>query len=232
MAVLGQYYNPTNTNGQQNINSTASKNASANPPSDPTGQLSIPVTFSILISESLFLTRYSPASTLILPFYRPKIPYGYAYIIALNFITIFLVQCSAVPANGAGLLRGNVNQGIPDMNSLKKIYSYPPAQGSLRSNVPPGKISTFSAGQPSANQERNDTPLFPKGLTVNLSVSAPFSDPNSKTSTLFTLELLEIRNVPGYVVAVLTLLIYFFLYPSQQAKEENNNTKSNKNNNQ
>lgn len=176
----------------------------------PTGQLSIPVTFSILISESIFLTRYSPASTLIFPFYRPRIPYGYFIIVVLNLITALFAKMSSVPVNSWGLMRNNINQSLPDINSLRQVYNLPPVRGSLRSNQ-------------NTQNGRNDTPLFPKGLTVNFSISAPFTDPSSKTSTLFTIELLEIRKVPGYLVAVLTLLIYFLLYPSQKAQETKNN---------
>jgi len=198
---------------KQNINSNYHSNRfnGQNYLPDPTGQLSIPVTFSILISESIFLTRYSPASTLIIPFYKPRIPYGYFIIITLNLITALFVKLSSVPVNGWGLMRNNINQSLPDLNSLRQVYNLPP--------------STFAVGQSNLNTQNGglDSPLFPKGLTVNLSLSAPFTDPRSKTSTLFTVELIEIKKVPGYLVAVLTLLLYFILYPSQKAQETNNN---------
>lgn len=198
------------------------QNYTSNPLNDPAGQLSIPVTFSFLVSESLFMFTNSPATTLILPFYRPRIPYGYFIIIALELLTILFVKWSSVPVSGAGLIRSNFNQSLPDINALRQIYSLPPGKRSLQDNVPSGKVSVLKPGQPS-NQDSVDTPLFPKGLTVNLSVSAPFTEPRSKTATLYTVELIEIKNVPGYVVPILALLLYFFLYSSQKAQESNSN---------
>ncbi|NLI93406.1 MAG: hypothetical protein GX434_14845 [Peptococcaceae bacterium] len=163
---------------------------------DFSGLLSIPVTFSILISNSLFLTRLSPASTLIIPFYRLNIPLGYWLIIATDVITAFIVQSASIPMNGSGALRGNINQSVPDLNSLRQIYSF---------------------------RKVNDTPLFPKGMTINFSISSPFTAPNSITTTLYTLQLLEIKNIPGFVVAFLTLFLYWFLYPSLKPLEGNNN---------
>ncbi|RNC62815.1 MAG: hypothetical protein AWM53_01915 [Candidatus Dichloromethanomonas elyunquensis] len=188
MAEKSEYYYLNNNGGLSDS------------PHNSASQLSIPVTLSILISNSLFLTRLSPASTLILPFYRLVVPYGYFLIIFIDLITAFWVQATYLPLTGASSFRGNVNQALPDIYYLRQVYSL---------------------------TKVNNSPLFPKGMTINFSVSSPFTEPNSITTTLFTLQLIEIKKIPGFVVAVLTLFLYWFLYPSLKPLEANNNGNNN-----
>jgi len=55
---------------------------------------SLPFTVSLLISGSLFFDIYSPASTLIIPFIRKNVPFGYFIIILMEFITALMVMPS------------------------------------------------------------------------------------------------------------------------------------------
>lgn len=190
--------------------------------SDPSGQLSLPLTVSILISESLFLVRNSPVSTLILPFIRVNIPYAYFLIAGLELATALLVKWSSMPTAGYGFSGTNINQEFPDTSSLSQIYNLPQAQSPLQRSLPTSSISTSEVNRNSTEQDVG-TPLFPKGLTVNLSFSAPFSEPNSNVATLYTVELLEINKVPGYLVTVVTLILYIILRPYLKPRESNKN---------
>jgi len=213
MATNRINFNNSNTNRSQNSSQSST---------DPTGQSSIPLTLSILLSESLFMTRYSPASTLILPFYKFNLPYGYLFILGIELATALFVKWSATPTPHTSSLRNNLNQALPDMASVRKIYNLPPSQQMWTDNVPPGKVSTFSVSPTSRRQPMDHTPLFPKGMTINVSISSPFSEPNGKAATLYTVELLEIKRVPGYMVAIFTLFLYWFLAPSQKPREHGN----------
>jgi hypothetical protein len=183
MTVISQY---SYTNADMNSNPNSAPGYSVN------GQLSIPITLSILISNSLFTVRQSPASTLIIPFYRFTFPYGYFLIFSLDLITAFIVQAVSLPLLGSR-------------------------------RIPPPAFPLSQANRTDQPRTNGDNPLFPKGMTINFSASAPFSAPRSKTSTLFTLELLEIKKIPGYVVGILTLLLYWFLYPAMKPLENNQN---------
>ncbi|NLL51736.1 MAG: hypothetical protein GX248_03420 [Peptococcaceae bacterium] len=144
---------------------------------------SLPFTVSLLISGSLFFDIYSPASTLIIPFIRKNVPFGYFIIILMEFITALMVKWSSAPYSYS-ILPGPWNTAIPSLEDLRGIYR----------------------GLEEA------TPLLPiSGLTFNISFGSPFSGPNSRAATLYTIELKAIRNIPGYIVPLATLILYFFL---------------------
>jgi len=179
----------------------------------PTGRqatppYTVPFTVSILISESFFNNFYSPASTIIIPFLRPFIPYGYAIIILMELLTALLVKWSSAPYSysliNAGYFCFPTGIALPDMDSLRRVYNL---QASERSLASAGSLDSGQGSPPAPNRE--DTPLLPRGMTINLSFSSPFSTPPSKTATLFSIELIEIKNIPGYLVPLIALLLYF-----------------------
>lgn len=215
-----------------NINTNANPNANTNTTTDsntdgsPSPPYSVPFTVALLISEGLFLNNYSPVSSLIIPFIRADIPYGYMIIIIMEFITALLVKMSYGPAYS--ILSQNTNTAVPDMSAIRQIYSSASA-GQTASGQSgrrqPGKVSAQSTDTTTA-APNEETPLFPKGLTFNISFSAPFSSPNSKTSTLYAVELKEIKNVPGYVLPLASLILYFVLQPYFRARDSQNRTTS------
>jgi hypothetical protein len=184
----------------------SSATSSTNAPLPP---YSVPLTVSLLISESLFAHFYSPAATLIIPFIRVNIPYGYFIIIGMELVTSFLVKLAYGPSYS--ILSSNLNLNtLPDLNSLRQVYNLAPVRENSRNQL---------GGATAAE----DTPLFPLGITFNISFSSPFSAPSGKTATLFTIQLKEIRNVPGYLVPLISIVLYFLIkvyFRSKSANED------------
>lgn len=150
----------------------------------PSPPFVVPFTVSLLISETLFPDFYSPAATLIIPFIRVNIPYGYVIIIVADLITALLVKWSY--GSSYSLLAPQSHTALPDLRAF---------------------------GQVPTNNSEESTPLLPQGMAFNLSISSPFFSPESPVATLYTLEIKQVPNVPGYVVPIATLLLYLVLKP-------------------
>lgn len=172
----------------------------------------LPLITSLLISESLFPDPDSPAATLIIPLVRIRIPYAYFLIVALDLITALLVKWYYGPTYS--LLAPQYASALPDIESLRQIYGRPTGQQTFE------RQETEQQGV--EQQAAVSTPLLPVGMAFNISFSSPFYEPNSKVSTLFTLELKKIRNIPGYLLPVATLLLYIILRPLFLNKQNQN----------
>lgn len=190
MPIFSEQHSPNADNSNVSYASSAapSTTPSANPSANPSPPYSVPLTISLLISESLFTDLNSPAATLIIPFVRREIPYAYFLISILEFTAALLTKWSYGPSYS--LLSPASNTSFPDVGYLRTTNT-----------------------QGDSGSATGDTPIFPKGITFNISFSSPFSAPVSKTSTLFTFELKEIKNVPGYIVPLAGLVLYFVLIP-------------------
>lgn len=173
----------------------------------------VPFTVSILASQSIFLNNfYSPAATLIIPVLRINIPYGYLLIIMIQFITALLVKWAYAPL----LFPLPGGSAIPDYQALKQIYSsFPQQKNEMNARTLPLNNS--------GRTTEEFTPIFPDGLTINLSLLSPFSSPTGRATTLYAIKLTLIKNTPGYIIPVITLIIYFLLKPF--FKNSNNKNK-------
>lgn len=175
-------------------NSTSVPYDSSASTKNPSPPYSVPLFVSLLISESLFTHNNSPVTTMIIPFIMKEIPYAYFIISIMEFIAALLTKWSYGPSYS--LLSPVGSTSLPDLKDIRQVYS-------------PTTVSNQNAD----SQQTIDTPIFPKGMTFNISFSSPFSAPRSKLSTLFTIELKEIRNVPGYVIPLTALLLYVIFEP-------------------
>ena len=191
----------------------------------------VPVTLSLLTSQSLFLNEtYSPGTTLIIPFYRIEVPHGYAFVIFMQAVTALLVKWAYTPTPVYMPPLLGSYQAIPDFEALRQISSISQSRKYPRSNQNnSNKTKTLKFFRGQDQDEIDSDPLLPEGLAINLSFLAPFSSPDSRASSLYTIELTLIRNIPGYFTPILTLIIYFVLKPFIDNK--NNNKKNNNNNN-
>lgn len=197
--------------------SPTSPSSSSLPPSSPSPFLSsssppdtpLPFTIALLISEGLFTDISSPVATLIIPFIRIDIPYGYWIIVLMEFTTALLLKWSYGPSYSTSLLNLlNSNTALPDLDTYKQFRS----------------LSPGGTTAPGPAQSTIDTPLFPSGMTFNISFSVPFSAPESKLATLFTIELKEIKNIPRYVLPVASLVLYFLLESNSKRKKAQKET--------
>ena len=175
---------------------------------------SLPLTTSLLISESLFPDPDSPATTLIIPLIKIRIPYAYFAVVALDLATAFLLKCCYGPAYS--LLLPQYASALPDTGALRQIYERPPGRN-------------LSRQQATEQQGATSTPLLPVGMAFNISVSSPFYEPDSKVATLFTFELKEIRNIPGYLLPLAVLLLYIILRPFFLDRQNRNNSNEQRN---
>jgi len=167
---------------------------------------SLPLTTSLLITESLFPNPFSPTTSLIIPLVKIKIPYAYFVVVALDLITAFLLKWYYGPTYS--LLAPQYISALPDTEMLRQIYEDSAKQ---------------QAAQQSAEQQASlGSPLLPVGMAINISFSSPFSEPNSRFATLFTVELKEIRNIPGYLLPLAALLLYIILRPFFLNSRNNN----------
>jgi len=186
----------------------------------------VPFTVSILASQSIFLDQ---ASTLIIPFYRTKVPYGYIFIIFMQAVTALLVKWAYTPSPLYMPLLGNY-QSLPDFQSLQKIASMSQSQGNPRLNQGNKKknrtLSICNRTATNTDDEFPSDPILAEGIAINLSFISPFSSPNSRASSLYTIELTLIKNTPGYLVPLITLIIYFVLKPFFTNNKNNNNNKN------
>lgn len=178
----------------------------------------LPLTLSLFAALPLYEVDFSPVPFLKFPVIRLNFPYSYFVIIFLDLLNSFFVKWAAIQSSRYSSLLGQVNQAVVDMSSLRQIYSsLQPASAS--SPVP--MVETFGEnfGKPPGPE---GTPAFPRGMDFGLSLSAPFCRlPGAKTDTLYNYRFLTIKNVPGYVLPLLSLFAYFFLYPYvQQRKKE------------
>ena len=174
----------------------------------------VPFTVSILASQSIFLDQfYSPAATLIIPVLRINVPYGYLLLIMIQFITALLVKWAYAPLSFS--LPGSC--ALPDYQALKQIYSSFPQQKN-------GMNARTLRLNNSSQTTEESTPIFPEGIAINLSFLSPFSAPASRASTIYALKLTLIKDTPGYIIPVITLIIYFLLKPFLN----NSNNKNNK----
>lgn len=176
----------------------------------------VPFTFSMLISNSLHPDIYSPVGSLIIPFYRPLIPYGYYVIVGIELLTGMLLKWSAVH-NGRYRYIVSNNPALPDINALNQSFN------NTLSNGEDSRILLF--GSPQADrtltQEIFQTPLIPtEGMTINIVLSAPVRAIQSVASTAYAFKLKSIDNAPGYLVPVILLILYFLLGPYFKAKAE------------
>lgn len=180
----------------------------------------VPLTVSILASQSIFLGEfYSPVATLIIPIVREKVPYAYLLIIMMQAVTALLVKWAYAPTPLYKPLLGNY-QALPDLKSLQQISSFPPSPNAIKRTTTLQNNNNRNEGVPS-------TPLLPEGIAINLSFLSPFSAPTSRAASLFAIKLTLIRDAPGYIISLITLIIYFVLKPFV---EKNKNDTANKNN--
>jgi len=157
---------------------------------DPSPSYSVPFTFSLFIVEDLSSASFTPSASLFIPIIRVTIPFGYFIIIGMNLLQALLVKWAS-PASYS-LLSGNINTALPDMDSVRQIYSLPPVQQST-------------------GQQQTDTPIFPAGLSFNFAFSTPFLEPFGTNATIFTIRIKEIMNVPRYLIPLVSLILYSFL---------------------
>lgn len=174
---------------------------------NPSPPYFVPFSVSLLISESLFPNFYSPAATLIIPFIRVDIPYGYFIIVGMEFVTAFLAKIAYGPSYS--ILPLGMNAELPDLEAFRQTTRQLP-------------VRVLDLGGVLSLTDTESTPLFPRGMTFNISFSSPFTAPTSRTATLFTFELKEIRKVPGYLVPLAALTLYLVLRPYFRRKERNN----------
>lgn len=165
-----------------------------------TSPYSVPLAFSLLFSVSLFTHHLSPAASLIIPIFRPTIPFGYAIIIFLELMTALFTKWSLGPCYS--LFNPGGIAALPDLEALRQINALVPRPKTK--NLAPQEIDVNLQGE-------EDSPLLPLGMTINLSLSSPITTANSKTGTLFVYELKQIKSIPPYVVPIATLLLYLFL---------------------
>ncbi len=191
----------------------------------------VPVTVSILASQSLFLRElYSPASSLIIPFYRIDIPYGYIFVIFMQAVTALLVKWAYTPSPLYRPLLGNY-QSLPDFEALKKISLMTQPQGNTRLNLGTKRTNrTLSLNNGSNQDEFPSGPLLPEGIAISLSFISPFSNPTTRASNLLSLKLTLIKTNRGYIISLLTLIIYFVVKPFLRNKKDNNANNSNNDN--
>lgn len=176
----------------------------------------VPVTVSILFSQSLFLGNYySPAATLILPFFRTEVPYGYMFIFFMQAVTGLLVKWAFTPSPLYMPLLGNY-QSLPDFESLKTISNLSQNHGNARLNLETkGTKRTLNLNNRNSNNQDQfpSDPLLPEGISINLSFISPFSEPTSRAASLYSIKLTLIKTNRGYIISILTLIIYIILKP-------------------
>jgi len=190
--------NSAHTSSKANsVRNSAASNATTNSPH------TVPLFISLLISQSFFHHEKSPASTLIIPFFKKEIPYAYVIIVILEFITAFLVKWYYGPSYN--LISLGYNTGLPDLNALRYALGQSSTPASRESN------------RQNQQQPEESTPLLPSGLAFNISFSSPFTAPTSKASTLYTIQLKQIKNMPGFLVPLAALMLYFILAPHFKA---------------
>lgn len=179
----------------------------------------VPFTVSILASQSLFLDQYySPAATLIIPFIRKDIPFGYILIIFMQAVTALLVKWAFAPSPLYKPLLGNY-QALPDFHALQQISALPQSPNAIKR--PQRLLNLNNNNNNNNDDEVPSTPLLPEGITINLSFLAPFSAPTSRAASLFSIKLTLIKSNRGYLISVITLIIYFVIKPFLK---KNNNT--------
>lgn len=194
----------------------------------------VPLTISILASQSIFLNRlYSPAATLIIPIYRTDVPYGYIFVIFMQAVTALLVKWAYAPSPLYMPLLGNY-QALPDYEALKKISRLSQTPNNIKSNQGNKRTNRNLSLANGSNQNQVPSgPLLPEGIAINLSIISPFSDPTSRAASLFSIKLTLFKTNRGYIIPLVTLIIYFVLKPfmgTNNNKNNNNSNNSNKNN--
>lgn len=202
----------------QSNNSAINTNTSQTVSDTSTPPYSVPFTVSLLISESLFPHHYSPVNTIIIPFIRVELPYAYFIIILMELFTAYLAKLSLGPSYS--ILSLYSGTALPDLEAFRQAR---PTTESIQRNQS-GRISTLDVNN-RADQEQSieSTPLLPLGMTFNLSFLSPFTAPTSTTSTLFTIQLKEIKNIPGYVLPLVALVLYLILRPVFHQDNSSNN---------
>lgn len=165
---------------------------------NPMSTFEVPFSVSILLSNALHPNTSSPAGTLIIPLIRILIPHGYFIIIGLELATAFFAKWSTIPTSIYGTLPGGYCQSLPDINAFRQVYSSPPVVPRQARN---GLLS-----------EIFQTPILPsKGMSVSVSLSAPFTSIQSRTTTLYAFELFNLKQIPGYAVPLASLILYIIL---------------------
>lgn len=168
---------------------------------------SLPLIISIFISQDMFSNRelpFTPASSLTIPLINISTPYNYIIVFFIDIITIFLGKKFIVLQNSC--LPLEFKQGYPNLSALWEIYRKPLT--SLSRAERNSSSTTFQNGIISGT----GTPLFPKGLAVNILLSAPLEE-SETASTFYALTLFTIRRLYGILVALVTIFVYLFLYP-------------------
>ncbi|TCX51095.1 hypothetical protein C1I38_11075 [Dehalobacter sp. 12DCB1] len=149
-------------------------------------EAAVPFYISLLISNALHPSNNSPVGTLIIPLTKIMIPHGYFIIIGLELATALFYKWSAVPVSARIFFPGGYGQSLPDISAIRE-----------------DRILRLKMTQ---------TPLIPKeGMTINVSLSVPFTPVQSRASTLYAFKLKSIDNVPGYVVPLASLILYGLL---------------------
>ncbi|MCG1024872.1 hypothetical protein [Dehalobacter sp.] len=149
-------------------------------------EAAVPFYISLLISNALHPNNISPVGTLIIPLTKIMIPYGYFIIVGLELATALFYKWSAVPVSAPMFFPGGYGQALPDISAIREDRT-------LR-------------------QRMTETPLIPKeGMTINISLSAPFTPVQSRVSTLYAFKLKSIDDVPGYVIPLTSLILYGLL---------------------
>ncbi|RJE47638.1 hypothetical protein A7K50_03025 [Dehalobacter sp. MCB1] len=149
-------------------------------------EAAVPFYISLLISNALHPSNNSPVGTLIIPLTKIMIPHGYFIIVGLELATALFYKWSVVPVSSRIFFPGEYGQALPDISALREDRM--------------------------AQLKMTQTPLIPKeGMTINISLSAPFTPVQSRASTLYAFKLKSIDNVPGYVVPLASLILYGLL---------------------
>lgn len=193
------------------------RSAAANPGCEP-ANAPIPLTLSLFLSQDMYPhARFTPVASLLFPVVKIRAADSYIAIIAIELFTILIVKyAAACHCRNHCLVMPPYSHGYPDMRALQQIFSQAavPASPASGQTAQQASITTIF-DPPAANGTQSmDSPVFPKGVAFNLYLSAPLEasdSPNTATSYLF--RLFEIRNLPGYLILVVGLLIYTFLYP-------------------
>ncbi|UWG97840.1 hypothetical protein LPY66_03215 [Dehalobacter sp. DCM] len=180
---------------------------------------SVPFTFSLLISNSLHPDIYSPVGTLIIPLYRPLVPYGYYILIGIELLTAMLFKWSSAHSGSYRYSLSN-STAFPDLTAINQyINTASPRQILGGEDLSVGQFSP-QAGR-ALEQEIFQTPLIPsEGLTINLALAAPVRAIRSMASTAFTFKLKAIDNAPGYLIPFILVILYFLTGPYFKAKAE------------
>jgi hypothetical protein len=158
---------------------------------------------------------------LIIPFYRPLVPYGYYIIVGIELLTAMLFKWSSVHTGSYQYILSN-NPALPDINALNQSFNNASPRQTIV-NVEDSRIWRFGKHQADRTlaQESFQTPLIPtEGLTINLTLSAPVHAIPSVASTAFALKLKSFDNTPGYIVPVILIILYFLLGPYFKAQAE------------